>query len=163
MNKSYSGSEPIIKELINVIVQTEIQLEVIRRAFQENQSRGEKLLKTIREKESKNQSVSPNLNEKLNEITYLREWHWEYINRFEKLIYECKSIFLAFEDVKNSSGLFVKSKRKKILEDAGNFVLLGRTYVETLANVFDGDYLMLVPGEDIKQEALKLLGQRLAK
>ena len=80
----------------------------------------------------------------------------------KEFVYESKSIYLDFEKIKESSGFLSKGKRKKILEDAGNFVLLGRQYIETLGDVFDGDYLTLVPGEEIRSEALKLMSQRLA-
>jgi hypothetical protein len=155
-------SEQIIRELVQVISQIESQLKIISGAFEDNQKSGEKLRDKIRSLKDANKSVPTNLNENLNSITYLREWHWKYIDRFQKFVYESKSIYLDFEKIKDSSGFLSKGKRKKILEDAGNFVLLGRQYIETLGDVFDGDYLTLVPGEEIRSEALKLMSQRLA-
>ena len=155
-------SEPIIRELVQVISQIESQLKIISGAFEENQKSGEKLRDKIRSLKDANKSVPTNLNDNLNSITCLREWHWKYIDRFQKFVYESKSIYLDFEKIKESSGFLSKGKRKKILEDAGNFVLLGRQYIETLGDVFDGDYLTLVPGEEIRSEALKLMSQRLA-
>ena len=162
MKNSSLDTEPIIAELLKVIFQTESQLKIIQAAFNENQVSGEKLIDKIRSLEDAKKSVPTNLKENLNSITYLREWHWKYIDRFQKFIYESKSIFLEFEKIKDTSGFLSKGKRKKILEDAGNFVLLGRQYIETLGDVFDGDYLTLVPGEEIRSEALKLMSQRLA-
>jgi hypothetical protein len=161
MKQKYSGSEPIIKELVTVIFQIEAQLKIILEAFEENQKSGEKLRDKIRSLKDANKSVPINLNDNLNSITYLREWHWKYIERFENFVYESKSIYLDFDKLKDSSGFLSKGKRKKVLEDAGNFVLLGREYIETLGSVFDGDYLTLIPGEEIKNEALKLMSQRL--
>jgi|GEM_PF-4029772 len=155
-------SEQIIRELVQVISQIESQLKIISGAFEDNQKSGEKLRDKIRSLKDANKPVPTNLNENLNSITYLREWHWKYIDRFQKFVYESKSIYLDFEKIKDSSGFLSKGKRKKILEDAGNFVLLGRQYIETLGDVFDGDYLTLVPGEEIRREALKLMSQRLA-
>jgi hypothetical protein len=155
-------SEQIIRELVQVIAQIESQLKIISGAFEENQKSGEKLRDKIRSLKDANKSVPTNLNDNLNSITCLREWHWKYIDRFQKFVYESKSIYLDFEKIKESSGFLSKGKRKKILEDAGNFVLLGRQYIETLGDVFDGDYLTLVPGEEIRSEALKLMSQRLA-
>ena len=155
-------SEPIIRELVQVISQIESQLKIISGAFEENQINGEKLRDKIRSLKDTNKSVPTNLTENLNSITYLREWQLKYIERFQKYIYESNSIFLDFEKIKDSLGFLSKNKRKKILENAGNFVLLGRQYIETLGDVFDGDYLTLVPGEEIRSEALKLMSQRLA-
>lgn len=155
-------SEQIIRELVQVISQIESQLKIISGAFEDNQKSGEKLRDKIRSLKDANKPVPTNLNENLNSITYLREWHWKYIERFQKFVYESKSIYLDFEKIKDSSGFLSKGKRKKILEDAGNFVLLGRQYIERLGDVFDGDYLTLVPGEEIRREALKLMSQRLA-
>jgi hypothetical protein len=155
-------SEQIIEELVQVISQIEAQLKIISGAFEDNQKNGEKIRDKIRSLKDANKSVPTNLNENLNSITYLREWHWKYIDRFQKFVYESKSIYLDFEKIQDSSGFLSKGKRKKILEDAGNFVLLGRQYIETLGDVFDGDYLTLVPGEEIRSEALKLMSQRLA-
>ena len=156
-------SEQIIKELVQVIHQIEAQLKIINAAFEENQKSGEKLRDKIRSLKDSNKSVPANLNDNLNSITCLREWHWKYIERFENFIYESKSIYLDFDKLKDSSGILSKGKRRKILEDAGNFVLLGRSYVETLGDVFDGDYLTLIPGEEIRNDALKLMSQRLQK
>ncbi len=155
-------SEQIIRELVQVISQIESQLRMISDAFEENQINGEKLRDKISSLKDTNKSVPTNLTENLNSITYLREWQLKYINRFQKYIFESKSIFLDFEKIKDSSGFLSRNKRKKVLEDAGNFVLLGRQYIETLGDVFDGDYLTLVPGEEIRSEALKLMSQRLA-
>lgn len=163
MSQKYTGSEPIIKELVTVIFQIEAQLKIIQEAFKENQVNGEKLRDKIRNLKDANKSIPTNLNDNLNSITCLREWHWKYIERFENFIYESKSIYLDFEKVENNPGFLSKGKRKKILEDAGNFVLLGRTYIETLGDVFDGDYLTLIPGEEIRNDALKLMSQRLQK
>ena len=162
MKNSSVDTEPIITELVKVIFQIESQLKIIQVAFNDNQARGEKLKDKIRSLTEANKSVPRNLNDNLNSITCLREWHWKYIDRFQKFVYESKSIYLDFEKIKDSSGFLSKGKRKKILEDAGNFVLLGRQYIETLGDVFDGDYLTLVPGEEIRREALKLMSQRLA-
>ena len=162
MKNSSVDTEPIITELLKVIFQIESQLKIIQAALNDNQVRGEKLRDKIRSLRDANKSVPTNLNDNLNSITCLREWHWKYIDRFQKFIYESKSIYLGFEKIKDSSGFLSKGKRKKILEDAGNFVLLGRQYIETLGDVFDGDYLTLVPGEEIRSEALKLMSQRLA-
>lgn len=155
--------EQIIKELVQVIHQIEAQLKIIQEAFKENQVNGEKLRDKIKNLKDANKSIPTNLNDNLNSITCLREWHWKYIERFENFIYESKSIYLDFEKVENNPGFLSKGKRKKILEDAGNFVLLGRTYIETLGDVFDGDYLTLIPGEEIRNDALKLMSQRLQK
>ena len=135
----------------------------INAAFEENQKSGEKLRDKIRSLKDSYKSVPANLNDNLNSITCLREWHWKYIERFENFIYESKSIYLDFDKLKDSSGILSKGKRKKVLADAGNFVLLGRSYVETLGDVFDGDYLTLIPGEEIRNDALKLMSQRLQK
>ena len=156
-------SEQIIVELVQVIHQIEAQLKIINAAFEENQKSGEKLRDKIRSLKDSYKSVPANLNDNLNSITCLREWHWKYIERFENFIYESKSIYLDFDKLKDSSGILSKGKRKKVLEDAGNFVLLGRSYVETLGDVFDGDYLTLIPGEEIRNDALKLMSQRLQK
>jgi hypothetical protein len=156
-------SEQIIEELVQVIHQIEAQLKIINAAFEENQKSGEKLRDKIRSLKDTNKSVPTNLNDNLNSITCLREWHWKYIERFENFIYESKSIYLDFDKLKDSSGILSKGKRKKVLEDAGNFVLLGRSYVESLGDVFDGDYSTLIPGEEIRSEALKLMSQRLQK
>ena len=156
-------SEQIIEELVQVIHQIEAQLKIINAAFEENQKSGEKLRDKIRSLKDSYKSVPANLNDNLNSITCLREWHWKYIERFENFIYESKSIYLDFDKLKDSSGILSKGKRKKVLEDAGNFVLLGRSYVETLGDVFDGDYLTLIPGEEIRNDALKLMSQRLQK
>ena len=156
-------SEQIIEELVQVIHQIEAQLKIINAAFEENQKSGERLRDKIRSLKDSNKSVPSNLNDNLNSITCLREWHWKYIERFENFIYESKSIYLDFDKLKDSSGILSKGKRRKLLEDAGNFVLLGRSYVETLGDVFDGDYLTLIPGEEIRNDALKLMSQRLQK
>lgn len=163
MSQKYTGSEPIIKELVKVIFQIEAQLKIIQEAFKENQVNGEKLRDKIRNLKDANKSIPTNLNDNLNSITCLREWHWKYIERYENFIYESKSIYLDFEKIENNPGFLSKGKRKKILEDAGKFVLLGRTYLETLGDVFDGDYLTLIPGEEIRNDALKLMSERMQK
>lgn len=156
-------SEQIIKELVQVIHQIEAQLKIINAAFEENQKSGERLRDKIRSLKDSNKSVPANLNDNLNSITCLREWHWKYIERYENFIYESKSIYLDFEKIENNPGFLSKGKRRKILEDAGNFVLLGRTYIETLGDVFDGDYLTLISGEEIRNDALKLMSERMQK
>jgi len=161
MKQKYSGSEPIIEELVTVIFQIEAQLKIVLEAFEENQKSGEKLKEKISLLNAENKTVPTNLNDNLRTIMCLREWHWKYMERFENFVYESKSIYLDFDKLKDSSGFLSKGKRKKVLEDAGNFALLGRQYIETLGSVFDGDYLTLIPGEEIKNEALKLMSQRL--
>lgn len=161
MKQKYSGNEPIIGELVTLISQIEYQLKVIQTAFAENQVNGEKLRDRIRKFQSQGIKTPSNLNDSMNTITCLREWHWNYIERFERFIYESKSIYLEFENFEKKTGFLAKNKRKKILGDVSNFVFLGRKYIETLSNVFDGDYLTLIPGEEIRKEALKLMSARL--
>jgi len=155
-------SEPIVEELVRVIHQIESHLKTVNVALHENQTRGDKLREKIQQLKSENKSVSTQLNEDMHSITCLREWHWKYIERFENFVYESKAIFLDFNKVKSNSGFFAKGKKKKLLKDARNFVLLGHTYIETLGDVFDGDYLTLIPGEWTRSEALKLMSERLS-
>ena len=161
MNQKNSGSEPIIEELVKVIFEIESQLKIIQKAFTENQVNGEKVKDKIKKIQSEGKKAPLNLNDNMNTITCLREWHWNYIERFERFIYESKTIYLEFEKIEESTGFLTKGKRKKILEDASNFVFLGRRYIETLGSVFDGDYLTLIPGEEIRNEALKLMSARI--
>jgi hypothetical protein len=161
MKKSTVDTEPIITELVTVIFQFESQLKIIQAAFNENQINGEKLRDKIKKIKSEGKDVPSKLNDNMNTMLCLREWHWDYIERFERFIYETKSIYLDFDKIENNPGFLGKGKRKKTLEDAGNFVLLGRTYIETLGDVFDGNYLTLIPGEEIRNEALKLMSTRL--
>lgn len=162
MKKSTVDTEPIITELVAVIFQIESQLKIIEAAFNENQVNGDKLREKIRKIKSEGKDVPPKMDENMNTILCLREWHWNYFERFERFVNETKSIYLDFDKIESNPGFLGKGKRKKILEDAGNFVLLGRTYIETLGDVFDGDYLTLIPGEEIRSEALKLMSQRMA-
>jgi len=160
MKKSNVDTEPIITELVKVIFQIESQLKIIQAAFNENQVSGEKLRDKIIKVRADGDVVPSKLDDNMNTVLCLREWHWSYIERFERFIYETKSIYLDFNKIVDNPGILGKGKRKKILEDAGNFVLLGRTYIETLGDVFDGDYLTLIPGEAIRSEALKLMSAR---
>ena len=161
MKKSAVDTEPIITELVTVIFQFESQLKIIQAAFNENQDNGEKLRDKIKKIRSEEKDVPSKLDDNMNTVLCLREWHWNYIERFERFIYETKAIYVDFDKIENNPGFLGKGKRKKVLEDAGNFVLLGRTYIETLGDVFDGNYLTLIPGEEIRNEALKLMSQRL--
>jgi len=161
MKKSAADTEPIITELVTIIFQIESQLKIIQAALNESQSNGKKLTDKIEKIKSVGKNVPSNLNDNMKTMLCLREWHWNYIERFERFIYETKSIYLDFAKTENNAGFLGKGKRKKTLEDAGNFVLLGRTYIETLGDVFDGNYLTLIPGEEIRNEALKLMSARL--
>jgi hypothetical protein len=161
MKKSAVDTEPIITELVTVIFQIESQLKIIQEAFNQNQVSGEKLRDKIKKIRSEGKDIPSKLDDNMNTVLCLREWHWNYIERFERFNYETKSIYLDFDKIENNPGFLGKSKRKKILEDAGNAVLLGRTYIETLGDVFDGNYLALIPGEEIRNEALKLMSTRL--
>ena len=161
MKKSAVDAEPIITELVTLIFQIESQFRIILAACDESQSNEKKLADKIQKIKSVGKNVPSNLNDNMKTMLCLREWHYNYIERFERFIYETKSIYLDFEQIENNPGFLGKSKRKKILEDAGNAVLLGRTYIETLGDVFDGNYLALIPGEEIRNEALKLMSARL--
>jgi hypothetical protein len=161
MKKSAVDTEPIITELVTVIFQIESQLKIIQAAFSENQINGDKLGDKIKKIRSEEKDIPSKLNDDMNTVLCLREWHWNYIERFERFVYETKSIYVDFDKVGSNPGFLGKGKRKKLLEDAGNAVLLGRTYIETLGDVFDGNYLALIPGEEIRSEALKLMSTRL--
>ena len=60
-----------------------------------------------------------------------------------------KSKVNAIEVSYGKSGFFINSKLKKIYSDAG------------FDNVFDGDFGKLLPGEDIRKEALTLMSKRM--
>lgn len=163
MSKSLDQTEPIIKELVTLIYQIEAQLKTIQKAFEVNQANGEKLKNKINKIQKSSKSIPSNLNDEMRTIMSLREWHWTYLERFNRFIDESKAIFLDFDHLKGSSALFVKGKLKKVLMDAKNFVFLGHTYMETLGDVFDGDYSKLISGEEIRQEAFKMMSQRLGR
>ncbi len=155
-------SETVIKELIVVIAQIESELRTLQSAFEDNQSRGEKIHIEIAKIKSEEMEVPSEINEEMHSVTCLREWHWKYIERYEKFIFESKSIYLDFEKIKDNSGLFANGKRKKVLQDAANFAILGQSYISTLGDVFEVKYSRLIPGESIRSEALNLMSQRLA-
>lgn len=155
-------SETVIKELIVVIAQIESELKILQSAFEDNQSRGDKIRIEIAKIKSEELEVPPEINEEMHSVTCLREWHWKYIERYEKFIFESKSIYLDFEKIKDNSGLFASGKRKKVLQDAANFAILGQSYISTLSDVYEVKYSRLIPGESIRSEALKLMSQRLA-
>jgi hypothetical protein len=154
--------DQVVKNLLLVIFQIESQLKSLQSAFEDNQSRGEKIRNEIKKIESENFEVPPEINAEMHSIICLREWHWKYLNRYKNFIDESKLIYLDIDKIANSSGIFVKSKRKKLLQDATNFGILGKKYVTTLGEVFDGNYDSLIPGESIRSEALKLMSERLA-
>lgn len=160
MKKSAVDAEPIITELVTMIFQFESQLKIIQAACNDNQLSGIKLADKIKKIRFEGKDIPSKLDDNMNTMLCLREWHWDYIERFERFIYETKSIYLDFDKIGNNPGFLGKGKRKKILEDAGNSVLLGRTYIETLGDVFDGNYLTLIPGKEIRNEALKLMSAR---
>ena len=155
-------SDVVIKELLVAISQIESELNTVQSAFDDNQSRGERIRKEIAKIKSEGFEVPPAINEEMHSVTCLREWHWKYIDRYQKFIFESKTIYLDFEKVKDDSGFFAKGKRKKVLQDATNFALLGQTYISTLGDVFEENYSRLIPGESIRSEAIKLMSQRLA-
>jgi hypothetical protein len=72
----------------------------------------------------------------MNSITCLREWHWKYIERYEKLIFESNSTMLESEELKSGRGFFMKSKRKRVFNYANDLALLGQSYISTTGNVF---------------------------
>jgi hypothetical protein len=154
-------ADQVIKELLVAIFQIESELKMVQSAFEDNQSRGERIRKEIAKIKSEGFEVPPEINEEMHSVTCLREWHWKYIDRYEKFIFESKSIYLDYEKVKDDSGFLAKGKRKKVLQDSINFAVLGRTYVSTLDDVFEENYSRLIPGETIRSEALKLMSQRL--
>ena len=154
-------SDKVIKELLVAIFQIESELKTAQSAFEDNQSRSERIRKEIAKIKSEGFEIPPEINEEMRSVTCLREWHWKYIDRYQKFIFESKSIFLDFEKVKDDSGIFAKGKRKKVLQDATNFALLGQTYISTLGDVFEENYSRLIPGETIRSEALQLMSQRL--
>jgi hypothetical protein len=155
-------SDQVIKELLIAIFQIESELKTVQSAFDDNQSRGERVRKEIAKIKSEGFEVPPKINEEMHSVTCLREWHWKYIDRYQKFIFESKTIYLDFEKVKDDSGFFAKGKRKKVLQDATNFAHLGRTYISTLGDVFEENYSRLIPGESIRSEAIKLMSQRIA-
>ena len=154
-------SQTVIKELTVVIALIESELKTLQSAFEDNQSRGEKISKEIAKIKSEEFEVPSEINEEMHSVTCLREWHWKYIKRYEKFIFESKSIYLDCEKIKDNSGLFANGKRKKALQDAANFSILGQSYISTLGDVFEEKYSRLIPGESIRSEALKLMSQRL--
>ena len=156
------NSNRIVNELLLVIFQIENQLVAIQTAFQDNQVRGEQIRDEIKKIESEGTEVPPKINEEMRSITCLREWHWKYIDRYTKFVSEASAICSDFKEIANSSGLFVERKRSKILKDVDNFTHLGQTYIATVGDVFERSFSKLVPGEDIRSEALKLMSQRLA-
>jgi len=154
-------TDQLIKELLVAIFQIESELKVVQSAFKDNQSRAERISKEIAKIKSEELEVPPEINEEMRSVTCLREWHWKYIDRYQKFIFESKSIFLDFEKVKDESSIFAKGKRKKVLQDVANFAYLGQTYISTLGDVFEDNYSRLIPGETIRSEAIKLMSQRL--
>jgi hypothetical protein len=155
-------TDQVIKELLVVIFKIESELKSVQSAFEDNQSRGERIRTEIAKIKSEGIEVSSEMNKEMHSVTCLREWHWKYIDRYQKFIFESKTIYLDFEKVKDDSGFFAKGKRKKVLQDATNFALLGQTYISTLGDVFEENYSRLIPGESIRSEAIKLMSQRLA-
>ena len=155
-------ADEIIEDLLLITFEIESHLDAVQAAFQENQLAGEILRDKIVNIRSKGQEISLKLDNQMNSITCLREWHWNYIERYERFIYEAKSTFLQCQELKNNSGLFMKSKRSKVFQYATDLCLLGQTYISTNGNVFDGNYSSLIPGPEIRTEALKLMSQRLA-
>ena len=161
MKRNSIDTDQLIKELLVAIFQIESELKVVQSAFEDNQSRGERIRKEIAKIKSEELEVPPEINEELRSVICIREWHWKYIDRYQKFIFESKSIFLDFEKVKDDSGFIAKGKRKKVLQDAANFAGLGQTYISTLGDVFEDNYSRLIPGETIRSEAIKLMSQRL--
>jgi len=157
----HMDSDKVIKELLVAIFQIESELKTAQSAFEDNQSRGERIRKEIAKIKSEGFEVPPAISEEMHSVTCLREWHWKYIDRYQKYIFESKSIFLDFEKVKDESSIFAKGKRKKALQDVANFAFLGQTYISTLGDVFEDNYSRLIPGETIRSEAIKLMSQRL--
>lgn len=154
--------EKTLEELLLVTFQIESELNTIQKAFQRNQSKGEKLRDRIQKIRASGKEIPNDINEEMNSITCLREWHWKYIERYEKLIFESNSTMLESEKLKSGRGLFMKSKRKKVFQYAFDLTFLGQTYLSTTGDVFGAKYLSLVPGPDIRNEALKLMSVRLA-
>ena len=162
MKRNSIDTDHLIKELLVAIFQIESELNTVQSAFDDNQSRGEQIREEIEKIKSEELEVPPEINEELRSVICIREWHWKYIDRYQKFIFESKSIFLDFEKVKDDSGFIAKGKRKKVLQDAANFAVLGQTYISTLGDVFEENYSRLIPGENIRSEALQLMSQRLA-
>jgi hypothetical protein len=154
--------EKTLEELLLVTFQIESELNTIQKAFQRNQSKGEKLRDRIQKIRASGKEIPADINEEMNSITCLREWHWKYIERYEKLIFESHSTMIEFEKLKSGRGLFMKLKRKRVFNYANDLALLGHSYISTTGNVFKVNYSSLIPGPAIRNEALKLMSERLA-
>ncbi len=152
----------VAEELLKVTILIESELNAVQDAFQRNQSNGEKLRDKIAKIKSKGQTVPADVDEEMNSITCLREWHWKYIERYEKFLFEAKSTFVEYDNLKDKSGIFINSKRKKVSQYALDLTLLGQTYASTTGDVFTARYSKLVSGPAIRSEALKLMSERLA-
>jgi chromosome segregation ATPase len=94
--------EPEINSLLLVLFQIESELKTLQTAFQKNQASGEALRDKIKKIRSTGKEASTKLNEEMNSITCLREWHWNYIERFEKFVHEAKSTYLEYKQLKSS-------------------------------------------------------------
>jgi len=158
-----NNSETIKKDLVALIFQIESELRSVKEALSENQKNGEAIKDKIEKFKDVDQAIPQNLNDYMRTVMCLREWHWKYIERFERFIFECKSIFLELDKLESSKGFFIKTKVNKTLNDAKNALALGQEYLTTLGDVFNGDYLTLVPGEEIRNDALKLMSERMQK
>lgn len=157
------NSETIKKDLVALIFQIESELRSIKEAFSENQINGEAIKDKIRKFEDVGKAIPQNLNDNMRTIMFLREWHWKYIERFERFIFECKSIFVELDKLQSNRGFFVKNKANRAFNDAKNALTLGQEYLNTVGDVFDGNYLTLIPGEEILNDALKLMSERIQK
>ena len=157
-----SPEEKVIEELLLSVFRIESELIAVQKAFEKNKAAGELLRDKMRKIKSKGQEVSSSINDEMNSITCLREWHWKYIERYEDLLLESRATFLEYEKLKNASGLFINSKKKKIFQYAIDLTLLGQACISTTEGVFEKTYSRLVPGPDIRNEALNLMSIRLA-
>lgn len=157
------NSDTIKRDLVGLIFQIESELRSVKEAFVENQKNGEATKDKIEKFKDVGKAIPQNLNDNMRTIMCLREWHWKYIERFERFIFECKSIFLELDKSQSSTGFLVKKRLNKAVSDAKNALTLGQEYLGTLGDVFDGNYFTLIPGEEILNEALKLMSERMQK
>ena len=151
----------LIETLIATIATIEKNLNKIRIANAETQEAGQALSSKIKGIRQEGKEVPEFLNYDMNSVTCLREWQFNYIERFEQFIFETKKIYVEWSNLQGKSGFLINSKLKKIYRDAGNFIELGRMYLQSFDNVFDGDFGKLLPGEDIRKEALTLMSKRM--
>ena len=150
-----------IEKLVKLIYQSELELKKIEVALQDNQKSGERINSEIKNLKATDIKVPSKMNDLIREVTYIREWHIEFVKRLESFLLKSKTIYVEYDKIKDKKGFFVKDKIERIFREVSELVSEGEKLLHNLNQIFLDNYSKLVTGQEVRDTALVLLSNRL--